>query len=299
VVDGADAIKRIEAAGGKFLSAAGDSGDSSPNGQFQRNVFLAMAEFERDSKREGFEKAQLQAIERGIFIGSRIPTGYTRDPATRRLVPNEMAPVVRRLFEMRADGATWTDLVKYFVASGGNPETSRQTLMNMLRNPTYLGWSRHGEKVNEKAHEPIVSQRLFDIASTRDVPRKHTGRAAAESLLGGLVRCDNCGKMLRTSTNGRKKLVYSCNHPGSDIRAGAYVADLDAEVVARLHSAWETYRLAAVEISGSNEATLEAELILTREAHSDAEHLLVKSACQVRSRQAGVPQGNGATRVRG
>ena len=80
VADGAAAIRKIESAGGKFFSAAGDSGDSSPGGQFRRNIFLAMAEYERETKKEGFEIAQIQAIERGVFIGSRIPPATPATP---------------------------------------------------------------------------------------------------------------------------------------------------------------------------------------------------------------------------
>ena len=276
VVDGAAAIKRIEAAGGKFFSAAGDSGDSSPAGRFQRTVFLAMAELERETKKEGFEIAQTQAIERGIFIGSTIPTGYSKNPETRRLEPNELAPVVTTLFEMRAEGKSWAELLRYFVAHGGSRKASRQFIQNLIANPTYRGWSRHGQKINEKAHPPLVSERLFEIANTKMVARKHTGRAAAESLLSGLVRCDGCGKAMVTTTSGHGTLSYRCQNNLCEARASCRVRDLDTEVVARLHAYWRTYQNAFVERSESNEEQISADIEEARKSVADATFLLEK-----------------------
>ena len=276
VADGAAAIRKIESAGGKFFSAAGDSGDSSPGGQFQRNVFLAMAEYERETKKEGFEIAQIQAIERGVFIGSRIPTGYTRNAETRRLEPNEMAPVMTKLFEMRAAGESWAALLRYFVAHGGPATSSRQAIQNMIANPTYLGWSRHGQKLNEKAHPPLVSERLFEMANKKMVSRAHTGKAAAESLLSGLVRCDGCGKAMVTTTSGHGTLSYRCQNTLCEARASCRVRDLDTEVVARLHAYWRTYRNAFIERTESTEAEVKADIEEARKLLADAKYLLEK-----------------------
>jgi site-specific DNA recombinase len=277
VIDGATAIKRIENAGGSFYSAAGDSGDSSPAGQFQRNVFLAVAEMERERSRDSFASANANAMARGIHTASHVPTGFTRNPETKRLEPNEFAPLVRQLFEKRDAGASYGELVKWFVDNGGSPLTNRATISAMLRNVAYLGWAhRKGQETNTKAHPAIVSQRLFDAVQAKEVPRKHTGRAASESLLGGIVRCDGCGRRMGTTQNGSGKLTYRCNYHVCPARATCMVHELDGEVVERLTTYWNTYQFTDLERTHGNEAEIAADQAEAREALADAEHLLAK-----------------------
>jgi hypothetical protein len=63
-----------------------------------------VAEHERLRHADAFRRAEASGVERGIHLASRLPTGFTRDPETRRLVPNEMAPVVAEVFRLRAKG---------------------------------------------------------------------------------------------------------------------------------------------------------------------------------------------------
>ena len=93
LVDALDAIERIEAAGGRLYSEEGAIG------KLERSILFAIAEHQRDRVRDNFRRADASAIERGIHIASRVPTGYTRDADTRRLVPNELAPAIVALFE--------------------------------------------------------------------------------------------------------------------------------------------------------------------------------------------------------
>ena len=97
IVDAKRAIERIEAAGGRLLSEEGADGLS-------RDLLLVVAEHERLRHADAFRRADASAIERGIHFASRVPTGYSRDPRTRRLVPDEMASAVVGLFERRAKG---------------------------------------------------------------------------------------------------------------------------------------------------------------------------------------------------
>jgi DNA invertase Pin-like site-specific DNA recombinase len=135
LADALRANERIEAAGGRLLSEEGATG------KLERNILLAVAEDYRDKARDSFQRVGANAIERGIHLASRVPTGYTRDPKTRRLVPNEMAPLVVGLFERRAKGWGWTRLALWFIEQGGPPRTNAQAVKWMVRNTAYLGWA--------------------------------------------------------------------------------------------------------------------------------------------------------------
>lgn len=276
-IDALNALERLEAAGGALYSVANDVGDATPTGKLTRTIFAALAQMERERSGDNFAAARKNAIERGIFTGSTVPTGYTRDPETRKLEPNELAPLVRELFELRAAGKSWTEIVRHFIANGGSDKTRPQTVSNMLRNPSYLGVARSGDFVNEKAHPPIVTRRLFDSVQGKQVARKHVGKAASESLLGGVVVCDSCGYRMIATSSGRGQLVYRCKQVACSARAACYVADLDAEVLRRVFAfmASVTGEFQQYFVGGRPRED-ESDLAEAASALADAEYLLGK-----------------------
>jgi DNA invertase Pin-like site-specific DNA recombinase len=234
LVDAVAAIERIEKAGGSIYSASGEAGDNTPTGKLTRNIFLALAQMERERARDGFRAAQGNAIERGLFTASRIPVGYLRTEQ-RKLEPDPvMAPKVKELFERRKARHSWTDLAKWFIENGGSLKTDRTAIKWIISNPTYLGWSRSGDIVNKKAHLAIVSQKLYDEANAVVGKRpKHTGRLAAQTLLRGLIKCGACGHTLAL-TNIRGTAGYACINVSCTERAGARAPETDSEIVWRV-----------------------------------------------------------------
>lgn len=159
VVDALAAIDRIAAAGGRLVSEQGATG------RMERTILLAVAEDYRRRARDSFERVTASAIERGIHTASNVPTGYTRDPGTRRLVPNEMALAIVGLFERRAKAWGWTRLAQWFVEQGGSSKTNAQAVRWMVRNRAYLGWAHWGGHVKRDAHPAVVTQLLYDRAN--------------------------------------------------------------------------------------------------------------------------------------
>lgn len=142
--------------------------------------------------------------EQGKFAGSRAPYGYRLDPKDKHhlVVDEETAPVVKRMFEMVADGNT-LHYVATTLNSEGIPSPGRllydrgiastdhfknskwymQTIKRILIEEVYLGWmisgkfrstyhstgqkgSRPAPKeewiVTKGTHEPIITKELFD-----------------------------------------------------------------------------------------------------------------------------------------
>lgn len=185
------ALERIREAGGAFISA-GDSFDTStPTGRFALDMMLRFAQLQWEERRESWRVAREKAVERGIHIASRTPTGYDRTE-DRRLVPNRDAEKVREAFEAKARGASWRELSELMagVASPyGSTEWPDRSLSHLLSNRVYLGEARSGEFVNLEAHEPIVTEELFRLAQA--VPQKASPRNS-DSLLTGILRCAGC-----------------------------------------------------------------------------------------------------------
>jgi hypothetical protein len=167
--------------------------------------------------------------ERGIT--TMVPYGYMRnqqadgtlvlagkDPKT--LVPDpDAAPVMLRIFEMRADGARWTAIQAWLEAEGilsptGKAMWALSTLSTLVGNRIFIGEVTVGDSTTAGAHEPLVSRDVFDRAQPRaGVVR--TGRNVA-GVAGGLLVCKTCGRPLSVSGRGRgRSTFYACRRTSS------------------------------------------------------------------------------------
>ncbi len=147
----------------------------------------------------------LQAkMERGDFIGNYAPHGYRKDPENKNhlLIDPETAPVIRQIFEWRAEGVSYMGINKrlneagvpspgqYKLSQGietNNNKKKRTILWNkhmvteILKNIVYIGHlaQKKGSQclyggipyhitsedewiVVKNTHEPIISEELFD-----------------------------------------------------------------------------------------------------------------------------------------
>src|SRR5215831_5299118 len=131
-------FEEVEDAGAVILSASEQLDPSTPEGRFARDVFLGVARMQWEKYREGWERAKESAVADGIPIQNRPATGYRR--AGRKLVPDEVtAPFVRRVFEMRAEGAGPAALGNFLTANGvqtsmGSKTWSKQAVYGLLKN---------------------------------------------------------------------------------------------------------------------------------------------------------------------
>ena len=76
---------------------------SSATGRMFYNILGSFAQFYREQLAENVRMGMQQAVRQGKWV-NRPKTGY--DLVDGELVPNEMAPVVRRIFAMRGEGAS-------------------------------------------------------------------------------------------------------------------------------------------------------------------------------------------------
>ncbi len=211
-----EAIHRLDEAGAEFASVQDGIDPSTPAGKMLHRLLLVLAEFELDRVRENWRIARDRAVARGVHISAIVPAGYERG-ADGRLEPDRFAPAVRRAFELRAGGATWTAIAHHLNESGvpnrrGGAQWTATTIQHMMGSRTYLGEARHGEFVNEQAHEPLVDRFTFEAAqSTKSLPAVRSARPA---LLAGLLRCAGCSYLMRPDStrqrDGERQRMYRC-----------------------------------------------------------------------------------------
>lgn len=175
------------------------------------------------------------------------PYGYLKGTDEKHLpvVDEETAPIVRRIFEMRAQGMGKRKIAYTLTAEGietpGDNKKRRlgrenlqnvthcwnaQEVLNILHNPVYLGHlallrqttvSYKNRKIVHKpmeewiitknTHEPVITQELWDKVREVDksVSRGKSTKKGEVKPLSGLIFCPECGKKMRLVWN--RKLV--------------------------------------------------------------------------------------------
>ena len=178
----------------------GDLDLASASGRMQIGVHGVFAQYYRDQIVENTRMGQRQAAEQGRWL-NRAPTGY--DMINGKLVPNEMAPLVRRIFSLRAAGASYP-----VVSADVGIEYS--TARHISLNRVYLGEVRLGDNWFKGIHEPLVDETTF-AAAQRANP---TGQRRSKDLLSGKVRCGLCGRIAGVHYNDRNQAIFRCRHRG-------------------------------------------------------------------------------------
>jgi hypothetical protein len=157
--------------------------------------------------------ARERAISRGVYIANE-PLGYRKANDGRLLIDRREAPLVHEIFERRAEGEHLHEIAAHLNSRGRRTRRgslfSPSNLSRIIQNPAYRGEAHHGAYSNRDAHKPLVDRALWQLA--QHTPRRP--RSDDRSLLGGLLRCGTCGRMMISGTpanGGQRYHVYSCN----------------------------------------------------------------------------------------
>jgi DNA invertase Pin-like site-specific DNA recombinase len=221
-VDALDSIRRLNTAGARLVSIEDGFDGSTPMGRFAIGILTMIAELELERIKENWTTAIARAVDRGVHISSRPPTGYVRDETKRLVVVEPAASAVKEVFRRRALGASWAELAEYLEAQGvetprGNSHWSKTGVSGLVKNRAYLGQARSGSIVKEGAHEALVTRAEFDAAQsvTKSLLKPRDGSLAEQAMLGGLARCAGCGHTLKITgntdkKNGERYPVYYC-----------------------------------------------------------------------------------------
>lgn len=208
LADALRTIERIESIGGQVIAVAENFDATTPEGRMARNVLLSLADMQLGRYKDQFATVKRRAVEQGVWPISRVPLGYKKG-GDRRLVPDARAGDVRRGFETRAVGRPWSavaDAIGGVGISGAN---------KIVTNRVYLGEIRYrirGEEVvNPMAHPALVDRALFEAAQLNHPRPARRGNPAA--LLGGLLRCAECGYVMSRNAKARSSEWFYCCRP--------------------------------------------------------------------------------------
>ncbi len=127
---------------------------SSATGRMFYNILGSFAQFYREQLAENVRMGMQQAVRQGKWV-NRPKTGY--DLVDGELVPNEMAPVVRRIFTHAERGSE----------SGQDRDATGvkySTVLSILGSRIYLGEVQMNGEWFPGHHEPIITPELFAAA---------------------------------------------------------------------------------------------------------------------------------------
>ena len=200
--------------------------------------------------------------EKGEFLPAFAPYGYvkSKEVAYRYEVDQETAPYVRMIFEWKAEGVSHNEICKRLNAMGAVTPARRKvdlgiwraerykntvwfgrTIIDILKNPTYIGCIVYGRipkslyegikmhrapeeewRYVHDAHEPIISQELFDKVQkmfadrAKKFQKKMNENAPLRELVTnhfkGKIYCGDCGKRMRFVKPTDKRYPIDQNH---------------------------------------------------------------------------------------
>lgn len=283
VIGGLNLIEQLEAAGKWIAATDGTLDTSDATRRMATIMFMAQDAHRRERMREASAIIHQRAIlEKGIQMGPA-PYGYGR-AGNGRLEPHpDEAPVVRAIFEMRADRMGWAAIARRLADQGVRQRNGRRLNANMLRRlagrRVYLGEAAHGHHVLPGAHPAIIDDGLFAavqraetvVGSSPQIARVHP-----ESVLRGLVRCAGCRYALkrmrvRTAPPRWKCRTIAGRTATHDCDTPAAIGGLDAEQMERLVIA-EFFALAGEQVATQTDIALE--IVGLERQLADAEGLL-------------------------
>jgi DNA invertase Pin-like site-specific DNA recombinase len=213
----------------RVLSARENITDDA-SGIMVEGLLESMAEYYSAELKQKIMRGMALNGEKGFSTGGNIALGYKTVPInptdenSKKIfaIDEETAPLVRRIFEMYADGMNTTQITKQLNDDGyktsRNVPFNKNSLREMLKNKRYIGtYTYKGKETPDKIPRIISDELFYKVAKMLDSSRKTPARARAkiEYLLTTKLFCGHCKEMMTGfSCTGRNNTIYryyTCN----------------------------------------------------------------------------------------
>jgi site-specific DNA recombinase len=197
--DGAKIQSMLASGELKYIITASYTFTSSSTDQFMLGFLFADSKRFSDSLSEVIRRGLESQVEQGVFPG-KARIGYMRHPKTNATIPDpEVAPLIRRSFEMYATGKYSTERIALWLyrqgiqAKSGHVFTANR-MVGILIDPFYYGCFLWHGTLHRGVHEPIMSKALWDKVQQVRIERGQPKATwAPDRGFCGLLSCDECG----------------------------------------------------------------------------------------------------------
>lgn len=202
-----------------------ESVPDSPEGVILESVLEGMAEYYSLQLSQNIRRGVRENAKKCRYAGGRIPLGYKLNADREFVVDPDTAPLVRRIFDMYAEGQTMPEIIAQLNREGlhtgqGRPYT-KNSLRTLLKNEKYIGIFdfNNGEIRVEDGVPAIVDKDTFYKAQKLLTLNQRAPAARwtkADYLLTGKLFCGSCGAPMTgecgTSRTGTRYEYYSCSN---------------------------------------------------------------------------------------
>ncbi len=230
---GANAIylsDQLRKQGTEIIAVTQPTNTYEPSGELHQNIMLVFSHFDNQQRRMKTIEGMKEKLRRGYWVGIA-PRGYRYcGTKEKKLVLSDLAPIIRRAFEMKArDGYNNIEIAKELKPLGLN--VHHKTMSKIFSNVTYLGYLScsllEGEIVKGK-HEAIVSEELFfEVNKMKRVIKNRIKETEANQFvpLKNFIQCPKCKIKKLTGYEvslRRGNWYYKCSSKGCKINVNIY-----------------------------------------------------------------------------
>lgn len=204
----------------RVLSAMENLTDG-PESIILESMLEGMAEYFSANLSQNVTRGMRQNAEQGKYVGGGVPLGYKIDSELRYVIDENTAPIVKRIYEMYANGHTMKDICTVLNEAGYKTSQGKKfgynSLYSILHNPKYIGVYEYMDIVVEGVVPAIISMDLWESAQKRNTKNKQSPASAKTTVdfrLTGKLFCGKCLKNMSGDSgkgrSGESYYYYSC-----------------------------------------------------------------------------------------
>lgn len=216
-----------------FVSMSENFDTATPFGKAMIGILAVFAQLEREQIKERMQMGKEARAKDGKFMATwNVPVGY--DYKNGQLVTNEFEKAqVLEVFDLFLSGTPIKRMIKLLKEKGYSHKYgfwNDRTIRNVLRSKTYLGYIYFRENWYQGTHEAFITPETHDkVVSILDERKRlyeaHRRPGKAQSYLGGLIYCGECGAKYAKRKGYKRKDgyrhdYYACYSRLSDSKLG-------------------------------------------------------------------------------
>ena len=214
--DSATYKAKLKKNGVRVLSAKENITDDA-SGILIEGVLESMAEYYSAELSQKVKRGIAMSAAKCKYFGGVIPLGYKVNSEKNFVLDEELAPVVKTVFEMFVAGSNYAELIRYLNGRGVKTtkggEFNKNSFQRILSNRRYLGKYIYQGNEIDGGMPRIIDDDLFEQAQQKlalyaAAPAR--GKAKVEYILSEKLICGKCGsKMTGVSAMSKNKTLHN------------------------------------------------------------------------------------------
>ncbi|NDC82586.1 hypothetical protein EB093_02840 [bacterium] len=194
----------------EFISLREQFDTTTAMGKAMLRIALVFAQLEREQTSERISDVMVHRASKGMYNGGVTPFGYICVDKTWQPCKREK-PIVELIFKTflhtRSTVSTTTFLNRDGIKTRKNTMWDCRRVLDILKNPSYIGSRRWRSQIFPDTHTPIISTQIF--AQTQELLKTKPHPQSMNAPFQRLLTCGDCGSVMSPSYSlNRTKCRY-------------------------------------------------------------------------------------------